>query len=142
MGDGVLAVVEDLVVGHVEDDEGVGEDALALHGESLDTGARVAGEDEALALLLDRLHLLPHHPRHHLVTHHREVLQVGLDLFPQLLLLRHLLLQQIAHRNRRELVVVCHLQCELTHLEPRRPDYENLLRWVRRKYSAGLRGGL
>lgn len=80
-------MMQDFVVGHVEDDKGIGENALALHGKALHSRARVAREDEAFPFFLDRLHLLPYHPRHDLVAYHCEVLQVGLDLFPQLLLL-------------------------------------------------------
>jgi hypothetical protein len=32
----LLAEVEDLVVGHIEDDEGIRKDTLTLHGQALD----------------------------------------------------------------------------------------------------------
>lgn len=127
----VLAGVEDLVVGHVEDDEGVGEDALALHGQPLHAGARVARQDEALPLLLDALDFPPDHPRHDLVLGQGEVLEVGLDFLAQFLLFRDFLLEQVAHRDGRKLVVVRHLQRELAYFEAGRSDDEDLLRWVR-----------
>jgi hypothetical protein len=79
--------MEDLVEGHVEDDEGVGEDAVALHGESLHACSRVAGEDEAFLFLLDAFNFLLHHLGHDVVLHDCVVLEVGLDLLAQLLLL-------------------------------------------------------
>lgn len=85
------------MVGHVEDDEGVGEEAVALHGQPLHACARVPRNDEALLLSLDGLDLLADHLGDDVVFDYSEVLQVGLDLLPQLLLLRHLLLQQVSH---------------------------------------------
>lgn len=131
MSRGVLAEVHDLVVGHAEDDEGVGEDALALHGQPLRPGPRVARQDEALLLLLDALDFAPDHPRDDVVLDDGEVLEVGLDFLAQFLLFGHFFLEQVAHRDRRKLVVVRHLQRELAYFEPRRSDDEDLLRWVR-----------
>ena len=96
MGRGVLAEVHDLVVGHVEDDEGVGEDALALHGQSLHAGAGEARQDEALLLLLDAFDFLLHHLRDDVVLYDRVVLEVGLDFLPQFLLFGDFLLEQVA----------------------------------------------
>lgn len=131
-------MLEDFVVGHVEDDEGVGEEAVSLHGQSLHARARVARQDKALLLLLDGLDLLAHHLGDDVVLDDGEVLEVGLDLLPQLLLLRHLLLQQVAHRNSGELVVVSHLQGEFSHFEPRRTDDEYLFGWVGRVVLWGV----
>ena len=127
----LLAEVHDLVVGHVEDDEGVGEDALALHGQSLHPSPRVARQDEALPLLLDALDFLLDHPGDDVVLDDGEVLEVGLDFLAQFLLFGDFFLEQVAHRDRRKLVVVRHLKRELAYFEPRRSDDEDLLRWVR-----------
>ena len=92
----VLAVLEDLVVGHVENDEGVGKDAFSLHRQPLHPRSGEARQDEALPLFLDALDLLLDQPDDDLVLDDRVVLEVRLDLLSQLLLLRNLLLEEIA----------------------------------------------
>jgi hypothetical protein len=93
----VLTEVENLLVGHVEDDEGVREDALALHAQSLHPSAGEPRQDEALLFLLDALDFLLHHLGHDVVLHDGVVLEVGLDFLPQFLLFGDFLLEQVAY---------------------------------------------
>ena len=67
------------MVGHVQNDEGIGEGAFALHGQTLHSGTRVPRENEALFLLLNRLHFTLYHLCDDFVPHHCEVLEVGFD---------------------------------------------------------------
>ncbi len=134
----VLAEVEDLLVGHVEDDEGVGEDALALHGQSLHPRAGKPRQDEALLLLLDALDFLLHHLGHDVVLHDGVVLEVGLDFLPQFLLFGDFLLEEVAHRDGGKLVMVGDLEGELAHFEAGRTDDEYLFAWVRKGVLCGL----
>ena len=88
--------MEDFVVRHVQDDESIGEDSLPLHCQPLHPGPREARQDEALLLLLNSLDLLLDELGHDLILDDGVVLEVGLDLLAELLLLGDLLLEQVA----------------------------------------------
>lgn len=67
------------MVGHVEYDKSIGEDALTLHGQSLHSSPRISRQDEAFLLLLDALDFLLDHLGYDLVLDYCEMLEVGLD---------------------------------------------------------------
>ena len=69
--------MKDTVLGHVQNDEGIVEGAIALHGQTLHSGTRVARKNETLFLLLNHLHFTPKHLRDDYVPHHFEVFQAG-----------------------------------------------------------------
>lgn len=67
------------MIGHIQDDKGVREGALTLHGQALNSGARIPRQDETLLFLLDGFHFALDHLCDDFIPHHREVFEIGFD---------------------------------------------------------------
>jgi len=116
------------MVGHIQNDECIGEGPFTLHGQSLNSSSGVARQNETFLLLLDCLHFSLDHLGNDLVPHHCEVFEVGLYFLTQLLFLRYFLPQQITNRYGSKFVVICDLECELPNLESWRANNKDFLR--------------
>ena len=66
---------------HVEDDEGIGEDACSLHGQPLSSCFGEARKDETFLVFVHCFDFLLHNVDHYLVLHQRVTLEVRFYFF-------------------------------------------------------------
>jgi len=71
--------VQNLFIGHVEDNKCIRKDAISLHAQALHSCPGKTGKDETLFLFLDAFYLLFHHFCNNLILYNCVVLEIGFD---------------------------------------------------------------